>query len=150
MAEIRVVAEGPVQTPAERVYRYIADYREHHPRFLPPAFSGWHVEQGGVGEGTMVRFQLKAGGRVRDYRMRVTEPTPGRVLTESDLESSAVTTFTVMPDGEHSRVRIETTWQGAGGVGGFFERLFAPRVLRRLYADELARLDRYAQERGSA
>jgi hypothetical protein len=26
-----------------------------------------------------------------------------------------------------------------------FERLFAPRVLRRLYADELERLDRYAR-----
>jgi hypothetical protein len=32
----------------------------------------------------------------------------------------------------------------AGGVSGFFERLFAPRVLRRIYADELERLDRYA------
>jgi hypothetical protein len=28
---------------------------------------------------------------------------------------------------------------------GFFERLFAPRVLRRLYAEELERLDRYAR-----
>jgi hypothetical protein len=35
-------------------------------------------------------------------------------------------------------------WQGAGGAGGFFEGLFAPRVLSRLYADELERLDRYA------
>jgi hypothetical protein len=32
-----------------------------------------------------------------------------------------------------------------GGIGGFFERLFAPRVLRRLYAEELERLDRYAR-----
>ena len=35
---------------------------------------------------------------------------------------------------------------GAGGVGGVFERLFAPRVLRRLYDDELSRLDTYAQQ----
>jgi hypothetical protein len=34
---------------------------------------------------------------------------------------------------------------GAGGVGGLFKRLFAPRVLRRLYADELERFDRYAR-----
>lgn len=34
---------------------------------------------------------------------------------------------------------------GAGGVGGLFERLFAPRVLRRLYAEELERLDCYAR-----
>jgi hypothetical protein len=42
-------------------------------------------------------------------------------------------------------VRVETRWQGVGGVGGLFERLFAPRVLRRLYAEELERLDRYAR-----
>jgi hypothetical protein len=42
-------------------------------------------------------------------------------------------------------VRVETRWQGAGGVGGVFERLFAPRVLRGIYVDELERLDRYAQ-----
>ena len=45
-------------------------------------------------------------------------------------------------------MRIESRWQGAAGVGSFFERLFAPRVLRRIYADELERLDRYAR-RGS-
>ncbi len=81
----------------------------------------------------------------------VAEPEPGRILTESDLNSSAVTTFTVAPErgDENCRVRIETTWQGAGGIGGFFERLFAPRVLRRLYADELRRLEAYLQK-GSA
>ena len=32
----------------DAVYRYIADMREHHPRFLPPAFSDFQVEPGGV------------------------------------------------------------------------------------------------------
>jgi hypothetical protein len=126
----------------------IADLRAHHPHFLPPAFSDFQVEQGGIGAGTVHRFKLTAGGRTRAYRMRVEEPEPGRVLTESDQLSSAVTTFTVTPEGPGCRVRIETRWQGAAGVGGFFERLFAPRVLRRIYADELERLDRYAR-RGS-
>jgi len=40
--------------------------------------------------------------------------------------------------------------KGAGGIGGFFERLFAPRVMRRVYVDELARLDRYAREQPAA
>ncbi len=150
MAEVRAMAERSIKAPAERVYSYIADYREHHHRFLPPAFSDFAVEQGGVGEGTVVRFRLSAGRRSREYRQMVTEPTPGRVVRESDLGSSSVTNFTVTPDGDNSLVRIETTWQGAGGVGGFFERLFAPRILRRLYADELARLDRYAQEQAAA
>ena len=77
--------------------------------------------------------------------MRVDEPEPGRVITETDQNSSAVTSFTVTPQGDGCRVRIETQWNGAGGVGGFFERTFAPRVMRKMYADELSRLDAYAQ-----
>jgi hypothetical protein len=46
-------------------------------------------------------------------------------------------------------VLISTTWTGAGTVGGFFERLFAPRVLRRMYTDEFARLDRHAREQAA-
>lgn len=145
MATIHVSAERRVDAPPETVYGYLADMREHHPRFLPPAFSDFEVESGGVGAGTITRFKVTAGGRTRDYRMQVAEPEPGRVLTESDTGSSLVTTSTVSPEGGVSRVTISTTWEGAGGVGGFFERLFAPRVMRGIYADELERLNDYAQ-----
>ena len=77
MAKIVVSAERVVDAPAEAVYRYVADMREHHPRFLPPAFSDFRVEQGGVGAGTVTRFRVAAGGRSRSYHMRVSEPTPG-------------------------------------------------------------------------
>ena len=40
--------------------------------------------------------------------------------------------------------------RGAGGIGGVFERMFAPRVMRAIYADELKRLDAYARECRSA
>jgi uncharacterized protein YndB with AHSA1/START domain len=145
VSELRVVAERAVAAPADLVYRLIADFDRHHPRFLPPAFSEFRVEEGGVGAGTVHSFKMTAGGRVRDFRMRVAEPDPGRVLTESDERSSMVTTWVVTPDGPGCRVQVETRWQGVGGVGGLFERLFAPRVLRRLYDDELKRLDRYAR-----
>jgi hypothetical protein len=145
MATNLVSAERTVDAPAGAVYGYIADMRGHHPHFLPPAFSDFQVESGGVGEGTITRFTLTAGGRTRQYRMKVAEPEPGRVLTESDTGSSAVTTFTVTPQGGQSVVQIATTWEGASGVGGFFERLFAPRVMRGIYADELERLDAYAR-----
>jgi hypothetical protein len=145
MATNLVSAERTVDAPAGAVYGYIADMRGHHPHFLPPAFSDFQVESGGVGEGTITRFTLTAGGRTRQYRMKVAEPEPGSILTESDTGSSAVTTFTVTPQGGQSVVRIATTWEGAGGIGGFFERLFAPRVMRSIYADELARLDAYAR-----
>jgi Polyketide cyclase / dehydrase and lipid transport len=150
MADVRPAKEAPVGAPADIVYALIADHREHHPRFLPPAFSDFVVEEGGVGAGTVTRFKVTAGGRSRAFHMRVDEPDPGRVMTESDLDSTLVTTWTVAPAGDGSRVRIETVWQGAGGIGGFFERLFAPRVMERLYADELERLDRYAREQPPA
>lgn len=149
MATIHVSAEASVAAPADTVYGYLADMREHHPHFLPPAFSDFEVESGGVGAGTVTCFKLTAGGRTREYRMQVAEPEPGRVLTESDSNSTLVTTFTVTPAGAESRVRISTTWEGAGGIGGFFERMFAPRVIRGIYADELERLNVYARERAA-
>lgn len=147
MPLIQVSAERVIDAPAEIVYECLANMREHHPRFLPPAFSDFEVESGGVGAGTITHFKLTAGGRTRAYRMQVAEPEPGRVLCESDLDSSLVTTFTVEPEGERAAVKIASGWQGAGGVGGFFERLFAPRVMRRIYVDELERLNAYAQSR---
>ena len=150
MARILVSAERAVAAPADTVYGYIADLREHHPRFLPAAFSDFRVESGGVGAGTVARYKLTAGGRTREYRMKVGEPEPGRILTESDMGSSAVTTFTVSPQGDASLVQISTTWDGAHGMGGFFERMFAPRVMRGIYLDELNRLDAYAREHHSS
>ena len=146
MARILVSAERTVDAPADAVYVYIADMREHHPRFLPPAFSDFRVESGGVGAGTITRFKVTAGGRTREYRMKVDEPEPGRVLTESDTGSSLVTTTTVSAQDGASLVQISTAWDGAGGIGGFFERMFAPRVMRGIYADELERLNAYARE----
>jgi hypothetical protein len=156
MAEVRAESEGIVHAAPAVVYGYLADMRTHHPKFLPPAFSDFTVVEGGVGEGTVTTFTVTAGGRSRPYKMRLSEPEPGRVLQENDENSSLVTTFTVDPAetagadaGQSSRVRIRTTWQGAGGIGGFFERTFAPRAMRSIYDDELRRLDAYAREQAS-
>jgi hypothetical protein len=77
VSELRVVAERAVGAPAEHAYRCIADFDRHHPRFLPPAFSQFRVEEGGVGAGTVHSFRMTAGGRTRSFRMRVEEPEPG-------------------------------------------------------------------------
>jgi carbon monoxide dehydrogenase subunit G len=145
-----VSAEGAVDAPADAVYRFIADMSKHHPHFLPPAFSDFRVESGGVGTGTITRFKVTAGGRTLEYRTKIAEPEPGRILTESDTNSTTVTTFTVSARGDASLVQISTTWRGAAGIGGLLERLFAPRVMRAIYADELRRLDAYAREHRSA
>jgi hypothetical protein len=38
-------------------------------------------------------------------------------------------------------VAVETTWNGAGGIGGFFEKTFAPRGLARIHDGVLSKLD---------
>jgi uncharacterized protein YndB with AHSA1/START domain len=149
MAKVQASAERTIDAPAGQVYGYLADMHQH-PRFLPPAFSDFQVEEGGVGAGTVTRFAVTAGGRTRNYRMQVSEPEPGRTLVESDANSSLVTTFNVEPRGEKSLVRIATSWDGASGIGGFFERTFAPRAMQRIYLDELERLNAYAREQQSS
>ena len=149
MAKVQASAERTVDAPADEVYGYLADMHQH-PRFLPPAFSDFQVVEGGVGAGTVTTFAVTAGGRTRNYRMNVTEPVPGRTLVETDANSSLVTTFNVEPQGGKSLVRIHTSWDGAGGIGGFFEKTFAPGAMRRLYLDELDRLNTYATQRQSS
>ena len=149
MAKVTASAERTIDAPAEQVYGYLADMHQH-PRFLPPAFSDFKVEEGGVGAGTVTSFAVTAGVRTRNYSMRVTEPEPGRTLVESDANSSLVNTFNVEPQGDKSLVRISTSWDGAAGIGGFFERTFAPRALQRMFLDELERLNAYALDQRSS
>ena len=70
MSKVEVTAERVIEAPAETVYGYLANLEEHR-RFLPPAFSDFEVEAGGVGAGSVVRFKVSAGGRERSYRMTV-------------------------------------------------------------------------------
>lgn len=150
MVQLQVVEEGAVGAPAELVYRYIADYREHHHHFLAPSLTDLQVDAGGYGAGTIFRVNATFAGQVRVLKMRVDEPDPGTVLTESDLESPLVTTWTITPEGANCRVRIATIWPSSGGVQGLLERLVAPRTMRKMYRVELARLDRYAREQAGA
>lgn len=140
MSLVHAEAEGVVDAAPDQVYAFLADYRQSHPRVLPPDnFLDYRVVEGGRGSGTVISLRVKAGGRERAYRMRVSELEPGRVLQERDTGSSLVTTFTIAPGdgGQRAAVRIATEWEGAAGIGGFFERTFAPMALRRIYAKEL-------------
>jgi hypothetical protein len=148
--KIAASAERRVCVPADRVYGYIRDFNHHHPYFLPLEFSGFVVEEGGIGAGTVHRFTLTLAGKARTARMRVEEPVPGRVLTETERTTGMVTTFSVEPSGEREcRVRISTAYE-ARGLRGIAERLAVPKILERLYQSELALLERYALSRGSS
>lgn len=146
MIRTHLSAERLIAAPADVVYHCISDYREHHcpgpGGFLPPAFSDFQVERGGVGAGTIMSFTVSLGGRTRRMTHEVSEPEPGRVLVEGS--SRERTTFTVEPDGERCRVRIDTVIV-AGGLDGILTRLLGARLMGPLFADELERLERHAQ-----
>lgn len=144
MSQVSASARRDIAAPADRVYRILSDYREHHPRILPPAFSAFTVEEGGVGAGTVIRFNVTVAGRMESYHQRVEEPDPGRLLREVDIDGSLATIFTVTPNGAGCTVHIETTWPSTG-IRGMVERLLAPRLLLPIYEDELSRLDDYQQ-----
>ncbi|MFD8807470.1 SRPBCC family protein [Streptomyces sp. NPDC059597] len=141
MAQVEATTERIVAADAETVFDALADYRDSRPGLLPEHFSEYEVREGGDGEGTLVHWKLQATSkRVRDCLMEVSEPTDGE-LVEKDRNSTMVTTWRVTPAGEGtSRVVVTTTWKGAGGIGGFFERTFAPKGLDRIYGAILANL----------
>ncbi|KNE82366.1 MULTISPECIES: SRPBCC family protein [Streptomyces] len=141
MAQVEATTERIIAAAPEAVFEAIADYSGTRARLLPEQFSEYEVREGGRGAGTLVHWRLQATSkRVRDCLLEVTEPTAGQ-LAEKDRNSSMLTTWTVTPAGEgKSTVRVTTVWDGAGGVGGFFERTFAPKGLGRIYDAVLARL----------
>ena len=104
-----VSVTGTVSAPAARGYAIIADYRDGHPRIIPkPPFGELIVEKGGVGAGTVIRFTMKIMGRWMTSRSEISEPEPGRVLVETDLDGKAVSTFIVEPAGDATKVTITT------------------------------------------
>jgi hypothetical protein len=136
------------------VYTIIADYRDGHPHILPkPHFVCLAVEQGGVGAGTVIRFQMRLMGRIQTFRAAITEPEPGRVLMETDMQTGAVTTFAVesRADAQHAAVTITTTTTVRDGLLGRLEAWLTTRLLRPIYMQELAQLaDVAAQRAGRA
>ncbi|GEC03371.1 polyketide cyclase [Streptomyces spinoverrucosus] len=141
MAQVEATTERVVAADPEKVFDTLADYSGTRATLLPEHFSEYEVREGGDGEGTLVHWKLQATSkRVRDCLLEVTEPTDGE-LVEKDRNSSMVTTWRVTPAGEgKSRVVVTTTWTGAGGIGGFFEKTFAPKGLGRIYDAILAKL----------
>ncbi|MCX5371924.1 SRPBCC family protein [Streptomyces sp. NBC_00015] len=141
MAQVEATTERVVAADPEKVFDTIADYSGARGKLLPEHFSEYEVREGGDGEGTLVHWKLQATSkRVRDCLLEVAEPTDGE-LVEKDRNSSMVTVWRVTPAGEGtSRVVVTSTWNGAGGIGGFFERTFAPKGLNRIYDLILANL----------
>jgi hypothetical protein len=141
MSNIHVEAEKVIAARPQEVYSFLADYREKRPQILTENYVNYTVESGGKGDGTIFTYLLRAARRERNYRMNVTEPVKGKVLRENDMSSSLVTTWTLDPAANNwTRVQVVTEWQGGSGMGGFFEKTFAPMGLRRIYDEMLGKL----------
>jgi polyketide cyclase/dehydrase/lipid transport protein len=142
-----VSASATIPARRERVYSLIANYKDGHPRILPKQFSSLVVEQGGVGTGTIIRFQMRVLGKKQTFRAAITEPEPGRVLVETYLDANgAVTTFTVNPGSApaDSHVTISTELRVRSGFLGKIEKTLSTLLLRPTYVQELENLARVA------
>ena len=117
----------------------VGDYQNIRPKILSSHYRDYQVLQGGQGQGTVASWKLQATkSRVRDVRANV--DVAGHAVIEKDANSTMITNWTVAPAGPGSSVTVTTTWAGAGGVKGFFERTFAPLGLKRIQGEVLANL----------
>ena len=141
MAQVTATKSITIAAAPEKVLAAIADYTRRA-EILPPNYREYRVVEGGQGSGTVAEWILQATEkRSRDVRATVT--VDGATVTETDANSSMVTTYrAVAADsaGDATTATITTTWQGAGGIGGFFEKTFAPKGLNRIQAEVLGNL----------
>jgi len=147
--KLQVTASAYIKASTKQVYAILADYHGGHPYVLPKRyFSDLQVEQGGIGAGTIIRFQMHVLGKAQAFRAAITEPEPGRLLVETNLPSGAVTTFTVDPrtEGQHTQVTITTEMETREGLLGLMGRFLTTVTLRRIYAQELGLLAARAEK----
>ena len=152
MGQIKVKADAVLNAQPEDVYATIADYRKGHVSILPKEnLYDLQVVEGGYGAGTIIRFKSRILGVEQAFHHRVSEPEPGRVLVEQDIDTvqNLATTFTVIPveEGQKSQVEISTTMNASPGIRGFAERVVVSIFNPRIYRKELKLLESVAQKR---
>ncbi len=101
--------------------------------------------------GTIIRFKARILGVEQSFHHRVSEPEPGRVLVEQDIDTARnlTTTFVVTPleEGKKSQVEISTTMNTSSGLKGLVERLVMPGANSSIYRKELKLLEAVTQQR---
>ncbi|MGI9125729.1 MAG: SRPBCC family protein [Mycobacterium sp.] len=137
----QVSASSTILVNAEpaKVLAAVADYRSIRPKILSPHYSEYRVLQGGHGQGTVAAWKLQAT-KSRSRQVEAAVDVAGHTVIEKDANSSLLTNWTVAPAGPGSSVTVKTTWTGAGGIKGFFEKTFAPLGLRKIQAEVLGNL----------
>lgn len=144
MGQVSASSTVLINAEPDAVFAAVADYQTVRPKILSSHYSGYQVLEGGQGAGTVVTWKLQATeSRVRDVRASV--DVAGHTVIEKDANSTMVTNYTVAPAGPGASVTVKTTWQGAGGVKGFFEKTFAPLGLRKIQAEVLDSLKKQVE-----
>jgi len=144
MGQVSASSTVLINAAPEAVLAAVADYQTVRPKILSSHYSGYQVLEGGQGQGTVATWKLQATeSRVRDVKAAV--EVAGHSVIEKDANSSMVTTWTVAPAGTGSTVTTKTSWTGAGGVKGFFEKTFAPLGLRKIQAEVLGNLKKQVE-----
>ncbi|NLV78556.1 MAG: SRPBCC family protein [Rhodococcus sp.] len=139
MAQVSASSSIQLAAAPEKVLEALADYETVRPRILSEQYRDYRVVSGGRGDGTVVHWILQATEK-RQRDVQATVSVSGSTITETDANSSLVTTWSVVPNGTGSTVVTLTQWNGAGGIGGFFEKTFAPIGLRKIQQQVLANL----------
>ena len=139
MGQVSASSSIVVNAEPATVLAAIADYQGVRPKILSANYSEYRVLQGGQGQGTVAEWRLQAT-KSRSRQVQADVDVAGHTVIEKDANSSLVTNWTVAPAGPGSSVTVKTTWKGAGGVKGFFEKTFAPLGLRKIQAEVLANL----------
>ena len=146
MAQVTATKSTTIAAAPETVLAAIADYTRRA-EILPPNYRDFRVVEGGLGAGTVAEWVLQATEK-RTRNVRATVTVSADSVTETDANSSMVTVYRVTGAGDGSTVTITTTWQGAGGIGGFFEKTFAPKGLGRIYDELLTNLKVQVESNG--
>ena len=142
MAQVSASSSILIDAEPTVVLDAVADYQTVRPKILSRHYSQYRVLEGGQGRGTVASWTLQAT-KSRSREIRATVDVAGRTVIEKDANSTLVTNWTVAPAGTAgSSVTVKTNWTGASGIGGFFERSFAPGGLRKIQAEVLANLKR--------
>jgi hypothetical protein len=146
MTLIYISAARVINAPAADIYAVLSDYRVGHNAILPkPYFEEMIVEAGGRGAGTMIRVRMRIFGQEFRYHQRVTEPEPGRLLVETDVDTGLSSSFTLEPlnGGSQTRVTVQSEFKLSPGVKGWLERLVNPPITRHIFNQELRNLEDY-------
>jgi hypothetical protein len=141
VGQVSASSSASIDAAPERVLAALSDYQDVRPRILSAHYRDYRVVSGGKGDGTVAQWTLQATEK-RSRNVEATIAVQGSTITERDANSSMVTTYTVAPGGAGSTVTTTTEWKGAGGVGGIFEKIFAPLGLKKIQAEVLANLKR--------